>query len=433
MVEVYSNGFIFLYLYLPHTHLLLHSYYMEINTDPKKIEELLSRGVDEVIGREELEKALTSGTQLRIKFGTDPTSPNLHLGRAVQLLKLRDFQELGHQVVLIVGDFTAVIGDTSDKDAERPMLTHDDIKKNLETYKEQIGKVIDLDKTEFRLNSEWLKDLDYNQIGEHADIFSVNQFIQRDNIRRRLEAGKRVSLREVLYPIMQGYDSVAIKSDVELGGTDQRFNLLSGRTMQEHFGQSPQSIVTGPLVEGLDGRKMSSSWGNTINLMDSPNDMYGKIMSLRDDFIIKYFILMTRVPLPEITELQHQLDQDANPKDIKMKLAHVLVGMYHSAEDAITAETNWQEAFEKGGIPENTKTVKVNIKVPLVDILIKEGLVKSKTEFKRLVESGAIKFHGSIEEKKIVDPNSLASEDGALKIGKKRFLKIKVTKEKEEE
>lgn len=401
---------------------------MEINTDPQKIKELLSRGVDEVIGRDELEKALTSGKQLRIKLGTDPTSPNLHLGRAVQLLKLRDFQELGHQIVMIVGDFTAVIGDTSDKDAERPMLTHEDIKKNLESYKEQIGKIIDLDKTEFRFNSEWLKDLDYNQIGEHADIFSVNQFIQRDNIRRRLEAGKRVSLREVLYPIMQGYDSVAIKSDVELGGTDQRFNLLSGRTMQEHFGQTPQTIVMGPLVEGLDGRKMSSSWGNTINLLDTPQDMYGKIMSMKDEFIIKYFLLMTRRPLADITEIQHQLDQGVNPKDIKMRLACEIVTMYHSADDAVAAEKSWQEAFEKGGIPENAPTVQVKIKMPLVDILIKQGMVKSKTEFKRLVQSGAITFHGSVEEKKIVDPNSLVSEDGALKIGKKRFLKISIHK-----
>lgn len=404
---------------------------MEINTDPKKIEEILNRGVDEVIGRDELKKALASGKQLRIKLGIDPTSPNLHLGRAVQLLKLRDFQELGHQVVLIVGDFTAVIGDTSDKDAERPMLTHEDIKKNLESYKEQVGKIIDLDKTEFRFNSEWLKDLDYNQIGEHADIFSVNQFIQRDNIRRRLEAGKRVSLREVLYPIMQGYDSVAIQSDVELGGTDQRFNLLSGRTMQEYFGQTPQTVVMGPLVEGLDGRKMSSSWGNTINLLDTPENMYGKIMSMKDDFIIKYFVLMTRIPLAEVTKIQHQLDQGANPKDIKMRLAREIVTMYHSADDAVAAEKSWQEAFEKGGIPENAPTVQVKIKMPLVDLLIKQGMVKSKTEFKRLVENGAITFHGSVEEKKIVDPDSLVSEDGALKIGKKRFLKIQISKHEE--
>ncbi|MCB9808876.1 tyrosine--tRNA ligase [Candidatus Nomurabacteria bacterium] len=406
---------------------------MEINTDPKKIQELLNRGVDEVIGREELEKALTSGVPLRVKFGTDPTSPNLHLGRAVQLLKLRDFQELGHTIVLIVGDFTAVIGDTSDKDAERPMLTHETIKKNLETYKEQIGKLLDMEKTEFRFNSEWLKDLDYNQIGEHADIFSVNQFIQRDNIRRRLEEGRRVSLREVLYPIMQGYDSVAIKADVELGGTDQRFNLLAGRTMQEYFGQRPQSIVMGPLVEGLDGRKMSSSWGNTVNLMDSPENMFGKIMSMKDEFIIKYFVLMTRVPLSEITELQYQLDQGTNPKDIKMRLAREIVTMYHSAGAATEAEKGWQEAFEKGGIPDNTKTIQVKIKMPLVDILMKEGLVKSRTEFRRLVESGAIKIYGKLEEKKLIDPESLAREDCSLKIGKKRFLKIKVVKEAQEE
>jgi len=403
---------------------------MKINTDPKKIEELLTRGVDEVIHLDDLRAKLLSGKQLRVKLGIDPTSPHLHLGRSIPLLKLRDFQELGHQIILLIGDATGVIGDTSDKDAERPMLTPEQVKENHAEYYDQAAKILDMDKVEFRQNSEWLNPLGYTEIGEHADLFSVNQFIQRDNIRRRLEAGKRVSLREVLYPLMQGYDSVALKADVELGGSDQRFNLLAGRTLQEHFNQAPQNIVTNPLVEGLDGRKMSSSYGNGVYIFDTPADMYGKIMSLHDAFIIKYYIFMTRIPMQDITAIQHELSQkDTNPKDIKMRLAHALVSMYHSEDAANIAQTGWQEAFEQGKIPENTKTVKVKVKIPLVELLMKEGIVKSKTEFKRLVENGAIKFHGQIQEKKIIDPASLVSEDGALKIGKKRFLKIKVIKD----
>src|SRR3989338_6479351 len=216
--------------------------------DEKKIHELLSRGVSEVVVKEQLHKKLLSGERLRVKLGIDPTSPDLHIGRSIPLLKLRDFQQLGHQVVLIVGDFTAVIGDTSDKDAERPMLSQETIEKNKKSYFEQAGKILDLSQVEMRYNSEWLKPLNYRQIGEHADLFSVADFIARENIALRLKAGKRVSLRELLYPLMQGYDSVAVTADVELGGTDQKFNLLAGRVLQEHFGQEPQNVVIGPLI-----------------------------------------------------------------------------------------------------------------------------------------------------------------------------------------
>lgn len=198
---------------------------------------------------------------------------------------------LGHNIILILGDFTGVIGDTSDKDSERPMLKNEQVKKNMESYIQQAGKIINLDECEIHYNSEWLGKLSYNELCEQADVFSLSDFISRENIKKRLDAGKRVSLRELLYPLMQGYDSVAIKADVEIGGTDQRFNLLAGRELQRHYGQEPQDIITNPLIEGLDGRKMSSSWGNTVNLFDSPNDMYGKIMSLKDEFIIKYFTL----------------------------------------------------------------------------------------------------------------------------------------------
>lgn len=399
-----------------------------ISIDQKKIKELLSRGVDEIIGREDLEKELLSGKKLRVKFGIDPTSPNIHLGRSIPLLKLRDFQNLGHKVVLIVGDFTGTIGDTSDKEAERPMLSEMEVKENLKTYKKQLAKIIDISKAEFYFNSKWLKKLNFSQIGELASIFSVNQFISRDLISRRLRDGKRVSLHETLYPLMQGFDSVAVKADIEIGGIDQRFNMLAGRDIQKHFKQKEQSVfIVGPIIEGLDGRKMSSSWGNTINFLDSAEDMYGKIMSMHDDLVIKYFELLTRVPYEAIEEYKKIMPKD--PKKVKMALAETIVATYHGQDIAGEAEQSWKKTFELGEIPEHIKRVRVRFKKPLVEILMEEGLVESRSEFKRLIESGSIKIKVKQEERKIVDPNSFVEESGALRVGKKRFLKIEVEKD----
>jgi len=231
----------------------------KIITDENKINELLTRGVEDVISKENLKKKLISGKQLRIKLGIDPTSPNIHLGRAIPLLKLKDFQDLGHQIVLIIGDFTGLVGDTSDKDSERPMLSEEVVKTNLKNYVEQAAKIIDIKKCEVHYNSKWLAKLDYYKIGQQADVFSLSDFISRENIKKRLDKGKRISFRELMYPLMQGYDSVAIKADVEIGGTDQRFNLLAGRDLQRYYKQEPQDILMNPLIEGLDGRKMSSN------------------------------------------------------------------------------------------------------------------------------------------------------------------------------
>ncbi len=395
-----------------------------ISTDSKKIKELLTRGVDEIIGKEEIEKALLSGKKLRIKLGIDPTSPNLHLGRSIPLLKLRDFQELGHKIVLIVGDFTGIVGDTSDKDSERPMLTEKQVKENLKTYKQQLSKIIDVSKAEFYFNSKWLKKLDFAEIGELASIFSVNQFISRDLISKRLREGKRVSLHETLYPLMQGFDSVAVKADVELGGKDQKFNILAGRDIQKHFKQKEQSIILGPIIEGLDGRKMSSSWGNTINFLDDPENMYGKIMSMKDELVMKYFELLTRVSYEAIEEYKKLMPKD--PKKVKMALAETIVAMYHGQDGAAEAEQSWKKTFELGMIPDNVKKVRVHFKKPLVDILIEEGLVESKSEFKRLIEAGSIKVKVKQEERRVIDPNSLIEESGDIRVGKKRFLKIEV-------
>jgi len=387
-----------------------------VSTDEKKIDELLSRGVAEVVVKDVLRKQLLSGKRLRVKLGIDPTSPHVHLGRAVSLLKLRDFQELGHQAVLIVGDFTAVIGDTSDKEAERPMLARDVIEQNQKSYFAQIGKLIDLSRAEFRHNSEWLEPLKYREIGEHADAFSVADFIARDNIKRRLDAGKRVSLREVLYPLMQGYDSVAVRADVELGGMDQKFNLLAGRTLQEKYGQKPQNIVMNPLIEGTDGRKMSSSWGNTISLTASPADMYGKVMSMSDAQVPTYFEVCTRVPLTEAREVMA-----THPKDAKMRLAREIVTLYHGAHAAQSAEDSFVAAFSGNGVPADTPEVVAAAGTPLREAL--KPIVSSTSELRRLVDAGAVSKIGGESFSSIDAPIERTT---TLRIGKHRFLKIVV-------
>lgn len=397
---------------------------VSVNTDPAKVEEVLTRGVSEVINIDDLRKKMLSGQRLRIKLGIDPTSPNLHLGRSVPLLKMRDFQDLGHQALLLVGDFTGVIGDTSDKDSERPMIDDATIELNKKNYFKQMGKIIDLDQAETFQNSKWLSKLGYKEIGEQADMFSINQFIQRENIRKRLDEGKRVSLREVLYPLMQGYDSIPMKADVELGGTDQRFNLLAGRTLQEKYGMEPQNIVMGPLVNGLDGRKMSSSWGNTINFSDEPNDMFGKIMSVTDDLILEYFTVFTRVPMDKIKEYEKSLSDGANPRDIKIALAKEIVKMYHDEKSAESAEKNFIQAFSKGGAPEDIQIVKVKSGELLIDVLVREKVVESKSEFRRLIEGGGITNLDSGE--KVSDIAYVLNKPQTVKVGKRRFLKVEV-------
>ncbi|HZJ41184.1 MAG TPA: tyrosine--tRNA ligase [Candidatus Saccharimonadales bacterium] len=385
----------------------------------QKIKELLSRGVEEVIDLKDLETKLLSGKPLRVKLGIDPTSPNIHLGRSIPLLKLRDFQELGHQIVFIIGDFTGTIGDTSDKNSERPMLDEKIIKANIKNYIEQAGKVIDVSKCEVHYNSEWLAKLEYKEVCRQADIFSINEFISRDNIRRRLDAGSRVSLREVMYPMMQGYDSVMIKADVELGGTDQRFNLLAGREMQRTYGQVPQNIITNPLIEGLDGRKMSSSWGNTVNLFDSPLEMFGKIMSMQDEFIIKYFTLLTRVSVEEINKYEELLKKGANPRDYKILLAKEIVRFYHNEQMANEQEANFIKVFSRKEMPAEIAELKP-ASYDLVAVLIESGLASSKSEAKRVIEQGGVKINQQV----IKELDFIIPVGAILQKGKLKFLKI---------
>jgi tyrosyl-tRNA synthetase len=387
------------------------------------IEEILSRGVVEVIDREHLKRRLLEGKPLRIKLGIDPTSPNIHLGRAVVLLKMRDLQQLGHTIVLIVGDFTGVIGDTSDKESERPMLVKDAIEENMRTYTEQLGKLIDLKQAEVHYNSTWLGELGYEDIGQQADTFSLAEFIARENIQKRLDVGKRVSLREVLYPLMQGFDSIAVNADVELGGTDQRFNLLAGRRLQEAHGQQPQDILMMDLILGTDGRKMSSSWGNTINITDTPNDMFGKVMSVPDDLITDYFVHCTRVLMIEIAQMAEDMVLGGNPRDAKVRLAKEIVRLYHGDTEADKAEQYFVETFSKGSIPEDARKVTVSEGMKLIDMMAESGLAESKADARRKAEQGGVSIAGE----KLPADTVLSKElhDGkVLKVGKKDFVKV---------
>ncbi len=398
-----------------------------INTDPQKIDELLTRGVAEVIDSEHLREKLLSGEKLRIKLGIDPTSPNLHIGRAVLLLKLRDFQKLGHQIVLILGTSTGTIGDTSDKDAERPMIDEEVLKKNMETYAKQAGLILDMDQVELRENGEWLSKLGYAEIGRQADAFSLAEMMARENIAKRYGAGKRISFRELLYPLMQGYDSVAIEADVELGGTDQRFNLLAGRHIQPLYNQKPQDILMANLIMGTDGRKMSSSWGNTINLTDAPNDMFGKVMSIPDELIIEYLVHCTRVPMVEVKAWEEKIKVGENPRDAKVFLAQSLVALYHGEDNAKKSVEYFENTFSKGQIPEDVREVKWEKALDgyenIESFMVRNGLASSNSDARRKIEQGGVSLDG---EKIIVGVRMFSPDDAGkiLKVGKKDFVKL---------
>jgi len=384
-----------------------------------KIKQLLSRGIEEIIDLNSLQKKLKSGKKLRIKMGIDPTSPNIHIGRSIPLLKLRDFQQLGHKIVFIIGDFTGTIGDTSDKDSERPMLTEKQVKENMKNYIEQAGKLLDIKKCEIHYNSEWLRKLDYLEICEQANVFSLNEFISRENIKKRLDGGKRVSLRELMYPLMQGYDSVAIKADVEIGGTDQRFNLLAGRELQRHYGQVAQDIITNPLIEGLDGRKMSSSWNNTINLFDSANEMYGKVMSLSDDLIIKYFTLATRVDLVEIEKYKNAIGAGGNPRDYKMKLGFEIVKLYYSEKEAKKAEEYFVKTFSKKEIPDKISKIKPS-SYDIITALVESGLSKTRADARRVIQQKGVKVNQIV----VADVHQVVKKGDIIQKGKRFFVRV---------
>ena len=387
--------------------------------DSQGVRDLLSRGVENITVKDHLESRLRKGEKLRVKLGIDPTSPHIHLGRVTQLLKLKDFQDLGHKVVFIVGDFTGEIGDTSDKDSERPILTTKQVKANMKQYLAQASRFMNIKKAEVHYNSAWLSKMKFGEVARLADAFSVSEFSSRTNIKKRLEEGKRVSLREMLYPLMQGYDSVKVKSDVEIGGTDQTFNLLAGRTLQRALGLPAQDIMTGPLIPGTDGRKMSSSWGNTITPEDKPEDVYGKVMRIPDDVIVQYFISATRVPLNRVNEIAHGLERGENPRNAKMELARAITTLFHNEKAAVRAEQTFVALFQKHETPTDIVTKKVSF-MGILDVLVEVGLASSKSEARRLMREGGIKRNGSVERS---EAGTIKSGD-VISRGKRQFVRI---------
>lgn len=396
---------------------------MPINIDKQKINEVLTRGVEEVIDISHLRERMEKGEMLRVKFGIDPTGPKIHLGRAVPLRKLRAFQDLGHQIVFIVGDFTARIGDPSDKLQKRPMLAKEEIEKNMKGYLTQLGKILDMKKVEIHYNSEFLSKLNLEEISDLAESFTVGQMLARRNFKDRFEKGEEISVREFLYPLMQGYDSLAVNADLEIGGNDQLFNLKAGRIVQRHYGKPEQDILIMRMVEGTDGRKMSTSWGNLITIVDEPNEIFGKLMSISDELITKYLLLTTDMPEAEIMDIGGRMEKgELNPRDAKMDLAQRVVEIYYGNNEAEIAKNNFIETFQKGGVPEDVREVEVETGVNLSDVLLGEGLVVSKADFRRLIDGNAVE----IDENRINDLQYKIEKACLVKVGKHRFLKIKI-------
>lgn len=396
----------------------------KIITNDNKINELLTRGIEEIFIRENLEKRLKSGKELRVKFGIDPTGEKIHLGRASLLWKLRQFQDLGHKIVLIIGDFTAQIGDASDKLSKRPFISEEQVKKNMASYKVQISKILEMEKIELHYNSEWLAKLTFREIGQLAEIFSVRQMMARRNFKERDKKGEEISLREFLYPLMQGYDSVAINSDVEIGGFDQLFNLKAGREIQKFYGQNQQDIITTEMLEGIDGRKMSTSWGNVINIVDPPNEQFGKIMSMRDELIPKYFLLCTQNSPEEIKSIERELaGGKLNPRDIKARLAKEIVTMYHSFAEAKKAEKEFNKIFRDKGTPSEIPEIKISEKsLAILDLLVETRFASSRSDAKRLVEGKAVEIDGKIipDWRMIIE----IKKGMVVRVGKRKFLKL---------
>ena len=399
---------------------------MSIITDSKKIEEILNRGVEEVIVKQHLEKRLRKGEKLRVKFGIDPTGPKIHIGRATALWKLKDFQDLGHQIVLIVGDFTAQIGDASDKTSMRRPLTEKEVKENMKDYKKQIGRILNIDKVEIRHNSEWLNKVSWKEKLSLSMKFTAQQMIQRRNFKERWNKDKPIGLHELDYPLLQGYDSMAVKADVEVGGFDQLFNLKTGRDIQKIFKQPPQDIMTLKMLFGLDGRKMSTSWGNVINITEEPGEMYGKIMSMKDELIGDYFELATKIPLSEIKEIKKHLKAKIlNPREAKARLAKELCQMYWGKNKAAAAEKEFNKVFKEKKLPSKIPLFKPSKKIlNILQLLLEAKLVSSKSEAKRVVQQGGVKINGKPETnwRKTIE----LKKGMVLQVGKRRFAKTKI-------
>ncbi len=391
--------------------------------------DIIKKGTEELISEEELiaklERAQKTGEPIRVKQGFDPTAPDIHLGHTVGIRKLREFQELGHTIVLIIGDYTGMVGDPSGKSETRPRLTYEEVMENAQTYEEQFFKILDRSKTEVHYNGEWFARMKFDEIMTLAAKFTVARILERDDFTKRYKEGNPISLHEFFYPLMQGYDSVAIRSDVELGATEQKFNLLAARHVQREYNQEPQVVLTLPVLEGIDGsQRMSKSLGNYVGIDESPVDMFGKIMSIPDDLIEKYFTLVTDYHLDKLAEVRNRLKDPAiNPMLIKKELARSIISMYHSREAAVQAQEAFEQVFSKKELPDDIEEITLNSSADLnlVKLLSDNDIVSSNGEAKRLIKQGAVK----INDEKIDDINcSLSSGEFIIKVGKRRFVKF---------
>lgn len=400
------------------------------NLDVSAIEEslkIIKRGAEEILPEDALIKKLQSGKQLRIKAGFDPTAPDLHLGHTVLINKLKQFQDLGHEVLFLIGDFTGMIGDPTGKSATRPPLTEEDVQRNAQTYKEQVFKILDESKTTVMFNSEWMGKKSAADMIQLAGQFNVARMLERDDFKKRFKGGQSIAIHEFLYPLIQGYDSVAMEADIELGGTDQRFNLLAGRQLQEHFGQEPQAVIMMPILEGLDGvKKMSKSLGNYVGINDAPGDMFQKIVSMPDSLIWRYYELLSFKSIEEIDALQQSVHSGANPRDIKMELARELIERFHGKEAADNAHKAAGNRLVDGELPDDLPEVEVDFEgqdeIPISAILNKAGLTKNSNAARDMLKNGSVKV-----DKEVIDSSykMKAGTEHVIQAGKKKFAKVK--------
>ncbi|WP_325893875.1 tyrosine--tRNA ligase [Grimontia sp. NTOU-MAR1] len=382
----------------------------------------IKRGVEELIPEEELIAKLKENRPLRIKLGADPTAPDIHLGHTVIMNKLRAFQELGHEVIFLIGDYTAMVGDPSGKNATRPPLTREQVLSNAETYKEQIFKILDPEKTRIEFNSSWLSELGTDGMIRLAASSTVARMLERDDFKKRYSNNQPIAIHEFIYPLLQGYDSVALEADVELGGTDQKFNLLMGRELQKQNGQSQQVVITMPLLVGLDGvKKMSKSANNYIGISDVPTEMFGKIMSISDDLMWNYYELLSFRPLEEIAGLKEEIANGRNPRDVKILLAKEIIARFHSEADAEAAEAEFINRFQKGAIPDEMPEFSFEQGVAITNLLKDAALVGSTSDAMRMIRQGAVKIDGEkLDDIKLVP----AAGTAVYQVGKRKFARI---------
>jgi len=388
---------------------------------------LIKRGTDEILTESDLKKKLESGKQLIIKAGFDPTAPDLHLGHTVLLNKLRHFQDLGHKVIFLIGDFTGQIGDPSGKNKTRPTLGSDELIENAKTYEKQVFKILKKELTEVRFNSEWCNDLGAAGLIRLASKYNVARMLERDDFNKRYNSNQSIAVHEFLYPLVQGYDSVALNADVECGGTDQKFNLLVGRELQRAYDQEPQVVLTVPILEGLDGtNKMSKSLNNFIGIDESPEEMFGKIMSISDELMWRWFELLSFISEKEINNLRQQVDEGTNPRDIKFLLAEELVDRFHETGQGASCRESFLQRFQKGSLPDDIKEISINLdsdSIPLTNLLKNADMTSSTSEAMRLIKQGGVK----IDSEKVLDPKKEIQKgsEAIYQVGKRKFLKIR--------